>query len=200
MSETKKRKMTRKVVKKDFLFNDERGYNNAMLEEDKCIDAIERLTLLAESTIKEGCIEDYEVFLSNPLDYMIESYWSVWGKKFNAPNSNKKRVFLTSSNINVNDVQLYTNRYKDSVSKLGNVNKPVVKGNSVKRAITKESFDMFVTESKKAQYKASVDLVKAIEKFKKAFPNASHEGFHISRFTKGVINYKLEVESSKFVK
>ena len=51
MSEAKKRKMKRVVVKKDFLFNDERGYNNAMLEEDKCIDAIERSKL----PIASGC-------------------------------------------------------------------------------------------------------------------------------------------------
>ena len=200
MSDTKKRKMKRVTVKKDFLFNDEKGYNNAILEENNCIDAIERLTLLAESTIKEGCIEDYEVFLSNPLEYMVQSYWSVWGYKYNAPNSDRKRVFLTSSNINVNDVQSYTQKYNDSVSKLGDANKPVLEGNNVKRTITKESFDMFVTESKKAQYKASTDLIKAIKKFKDAFPNVSHEGFHISRFTKNVINYKLEVDSAKFVK
>ena len=198
MSETK-RKMKRVVVKKDFLFNDGKGYDNAILEENNCIDAIERLTLLAESTIKEGCIEDYEMFLSNPLEYMIQSYWNVWGYKYNAPNSDKKRVFLTSSNINVNDVISYTQKYNDSISKLG-ANKPVLEGNKVERTITKESFDMFVTESKKAQYKASTDLIKAIEKFKNAFPNVSHEGYHISRFTKGVINYNLDVESSKFVK
>ncbi|MDB4127221.1 hypothetical protein N9562_00410 [Flavobacteriaceae bacterium] len=191
--------MKRVTVKKDFLFNDEKGYNNAILEENNCIDAIERLTLLAESTIKEGCIEDYEAFLNDPMRYMIDVYWNVWGYKYNAPNSDKRRVYLTSSNINVSDVDNYTMKYKDSVSKLG-ANKPVLKGNKVERVITKESFDMFVTESKKAQYKASTDLIKAIKKFKDAFPNVSHEGFHISRFTKNIINYKLEVDSAKFVK
>ena len=108
METTTKRKMKRVSTKKDFLYNDLKGYENAILEEDKCIDAIDRLTLLAESTIKEGCIEDYATFLSSPLNYMIESYWVIWGKKFNAPNSDRRRVFLTASNINVNDVQLYT--------------------------------------------------------------------------------------------
>ena len=182
METTTKRKMKRVSTKKDFLYNDLKGYENAILEENKCIDAIERLTLLAESTIKEGCIEDYATFLSSPLNYMIESYWTIWGKKFNAPNSNKRRVFLTASNINVNDVQLYTQKYNESVSKLG-ANKPVLEGNKVKRTVTKESFDMYVSESKKAQYKASTDLVKALEKFKTAFPNINSEGFHISRFT-----------------
>mgnify|MGYP003655515637 CR=1 FL=1 len=199
METTTKRKMKRVSTKKDFLYNDLKGYENAILEENKCIDAIERLTLLAESTIKEGCIEDYATFLSSPLNYMIESYWTIWGKKFNAPNSNKRRVFLTASNINVNDVQLYTQKYNESVSKLG-ANKPVLEGNKVKRTVNQETFDMYVSESKKAQYKASIDLVKALEKFKTAFPNISSEGFHISRFTKNVINYKLNIEASKFVK
>ena len=91
-------------------------------------------------------------------------------------------------------------RYNESVSKLGDANKPVLEGNKVKRTVTKESFDMYVSESKKAQYKASTDLIKAIQKFKNAFPNISTEGYHISRFTKNVINYKLDIESSKFVK
>ena len=195
---TAKRKMARKVVKKDFLYNDLKSYNDAVTEEDKCINAIERLTLLAESTIKEGCIEDYEVFLANPLEYMIESYWSVWGYKYNAPNSNKKRVYLTASNINVSDVALYTQKYNESVSKLG-ANKPVLEGVTVKRSVTKESFDMYVSESKKAQYKATINLAKAIESFNSAFPNVSHEGYHISRFTKNVIDYKLDIAQSKFI-
>tara|TARA_R110000765_G_scaffold164906_1_gene269966 strand:+ start:2831 stop:3445 length:615 start_codon:yes stop_codon:yes gene_type:complete len=203
METIKKRKMKRKVMTTEkgvnngvFLYNDVPKYNLAMSVEDRCINAIEKLTLVSEASIGKGSIKDYEAFLKSPLEYLIEGYWDKYGQKYNAPNSNRMRVFLTSTGIKAMDVEFYAKQYNESSKVLGSDLSPVLEGNKYNRVVSKENFDVYVSESKSEAYQATVNLIEAVNKFKEVMPVA--EMFHLARFTKNAVKYTGEVEALKF--
>ncbi len=170
--------------KKQFLYNDKATFKYFKDTEDKCINAIDKLTLIANSSIKEGVITDYSAFLKNPESWLTETYWNVWGSKYNPPHSDRKTVYVRSANVNLNSVNELIQLYRKTSEALGKY-APNVKGSKVQRKVTEKKFDIYVPEHKEADYKAAMNLVKAIEKFSKSFPVA--EQYHIQRFTNGVI-------------
>jgi len=170
-------------LKKQLLYNDTATFKYFKDTEDKCINAINKLTLIAEGTIKDGVITDYSAFLKNPEKWLTDTYWNVWGSKYNPPHADKKSVYERSANVNLSSVRELTQLYNDTAKALGKY-APSVKG-KVKRNVIEKKFDVFVPEHKEADFKAAMNLVKAIEKFQKSFPTA--EQYHIQRFTNGVI-------------
>ena len=171
IKKTPKRKMKRitpkqEVVSKKFLYNDTKKYNDIMVIEDSCINAIDRLTLISEASIGVGNIKDYASFMENPMEALIEGYWKKYGSKYNAPNSDRMRVFFTSTGIKAMDIELYTRQYVKAVEALGDVLRPVLDGKSVTRSITKDKFDVFVSEAKNESYEATLNLIEAINKYK----------------------------------
>ena len=187
----------KEVVNKTFLYNDITKYNAAVVIENKGINAIEKLTLIADASIGEGSIKDYTEFLSNPMNYLVEGYWNKYGQKYNAPNSNRLRVFLTSTGIKATDVEFYAKQYNDSVKALGSDLSPILEGKKFDRSVTMDKFNVFVSEAKNESYEATLNLIEAINKYKETMPVSG--GFHLARFTMNTVKHTGELDMNKFI-
>jgi len=185
---------TKKVNKPILMYNDEATYKYFKAVEDKCRVAIDKLTLMADVSIKEGAIEDYSEFLENPMEYMTQAYWNQWGVKYNPPHADKYAVFVNSSNISASDVRAQTEDYLKASKELSK-RAPIV-GKSIVYNVKKEDFDVYVNEDRMSEYKATANLVKALKAFQKEM--GSNDNFHVCRWSNHNIDTNLDIKYYNF--
>ena len=177
-----------------FMYNDQASFKAYKKFEDACMEAIDGLTEVAETSIKVGCVTDYKAFLEEPLEYLAETYWNTWGKDYHPPIADRMDVYLTSSKVSLNKLETLIAKYKSNAQSLGD--KAPLLGDKVARQLTIDMFAVYVAENKEAEYKATQSLIKAVKKYTQVC--GSNENYHISRFTLHNVDTDLEPKYYNF--
>jgi len=177
-----------------FMYNDEATFKVFNDAQEKCKNAVDKLTLMAEVSIQEGAVKDYSEFLENPMEYMTQAYWSQWGSKYNPPHADRRSVFVNSSNISVQDVNEQINIYNESIKFLKK--KAPLVGEGIEYTVKKEDFDVYVGKSKVKEYKATLALAKAVQEYKDVV--GSNEQYHLCRFSQHNIDLRNRPVYSNF--
>ena len=190
MSTTKKSKKVEKV----FMYNDVATFKVFNDAQEKCKNAVDKLTLMAEVSIQEGAITNYSEFLSDPMAYMTQAYWEKWGSKYNPPHADRHSVFVNSSNISIVDVNEQILSYNQAVKFLGK--KAPLVGKGIEYTVKEDDFNVYVGKGKLEEYNATLSLIKAVQEYKDVV--GSNEQYHLCRFSMHNIDLKNEPVYSNF--
>ncbi len=134
--------------------------------ETQLFEVLQELELISKKCLGNEVIDNYKLFLDDPKSYLINHYWNLYCDHL--PNHlSKEHTFQTQTKIDllrVDDLKLDFWTLYDKLNK----HKPNVDAAGVHSTFKKESFNLYLKESKREHYKALQDVLNSIETLKKA--------------------------------
>ena len=151
-----------KKVKIGFLKEDHDRYKAI---ESQLFKVLQELEQISKKCLGAETIDNWKLYVDDPKSYLINHYWNLFCDHL-PEHLNKENTLQTQTNINlsrVNDLKLdFWNLY-DKLNK----QKPKIDASGVHSAFKKESFNLYLKESKRDHYKALQDVLNSIETLKK---------------------------------
>jgi len=151
MGVTKTRAKATKEVKDINLGLDEVAYNYALRLDTSLFQDIAVLNNIVTETIGENVIDDYQDLLNDPVQYLSNKYWNIYGDKFPS-NSNKVQTYIRISGLTHQRLTGLTDSIKDTISKLRN-NAPIIEGGTITSGLSEDNFRVVVHKDKTELYK-----------------------------------------------
>ena len=182
---------------KQHIYTDEKTFEMYAKKQRLILDYWNTLEGFASFSLGEAPADFIEYF-ENPVNYLVENYWELYGVKFNAPISDHTTVFLASNKIDLNAVAGVKNNIKKLMQEMGE-HSPMITKKGLKLNLKEESFKKYLNPNKQLEYEALKAFVIASNELMDKY-NASGS-VNLLRFANGLKfdGSRIAIDNYKFI-
>ena len=103
---------------KKLLFTDLNTYQNFKKIEDELFKVVAKLQEIADSSLGINQITNYKNFLLNPAEYLVQTYWTLWGSNNYPPHADREHIFESSTRITIIRIDSLKQEYNELYKRL----------------------------------------------------------------------------------
>lgn len=183
---------------KEYLFTDDATYNLYLKKEQKILINYKELRKIASSCLGLNSINDCEVFLGDPIEFLINSYWKKYASKYLPAHSNKRQAFLSNNTVNLNTITNLQKEIKSLVKEMQH-HAPTIGKNGLKSNLKEESFFKFLNPNRKSEYEALQAFVTASNRLMSDY--GASGSVNLLRFANGLKfdGSRIAIDAYKFI-
>lgn len=156
MAETKKKKL---------LGIDQESYEYYKRIEKEILEELKQLEQYANITLGKKEVDNWKQYLDNPVEYLVNNYWMAYCTHL--PNHlDKIHTWQQQTRLNEMQIKATANNFWRLVDQMRE-HKPIINASGVTVNVKKESFSIYLDQSKQDHYNALNNVLRSIEKLKK---------------------------------
>jgi hypothetical protein len=159
------------VKERVLVFNDQATFNSYKAKEGQLFKIVDELQVLADASLGLNKIGSWEKYVGNPANYLVETYWTLWGEKYNPPQTDRQQLFFNTNAIGIEHLNELKRNFDRLVMELRNY-APKITKTGVKSQLKQEQFNKWLNPEKEKEYFACLELIEASKKMLEYNANA----------------------------
>ena len=189
-----------KVISKPVLFRDETMLARMQQIEKSLFDNYIKLNAIFESVVGKNKVKNWSDVLLNAEDFIINLYWDTHGKQYNPIGSDRKKVLVNTTSINLARVYNLAGEINNALKQMGQFSPSL--GKKIISTIKPEMFDRTLKDGLEAQYAVVENIVNSANAMQDDGFFHNNMGYHIKRFAGEWVSVtgtgQLEVNKARF--